>query len=50
MLVDVSALTLAILGNLVDANLVIPTGDGEEIGAVRRGREGEIGDAIGGRI
>lgn len=50
MFVGVAALALAILGNLVDADLVIPAGDGEEVGAVWRRREGQVGDGIRGRV
>lgn len=50
MLVSVTALALAILGDFVDANFVIPAGHGEEVGSVGRGRKGEVGDAICRRI
>jgi hypothetical protein len=49
-LVDVSALALAVGSNFVDADLVIPTGDGKKVGTVRRRREREVGDGVGGRI
>lgn len=48
--VGVAALALAILGNLVDADLVIPARDGEEVGAVWRRGEGQVGDGISGRV
>lgn len=50
MAIGMAALALAVLGNLVDADLVVPGGDGEEVGAVGRGRERKGGDGIGGRI
>lgn len=45
--VGVSALTLAIGGNLVNADFVIPTGNGEEVRSVWRRGEGKVGDGIG---
>ena len=50
MLVDVSALALAVGSNFVNADLVIPTSDGKKVGTVGRRREREIGDGVGGRI
>lgn len=46
------SLALALLVDLVDPHLVVPARHGEEVGPVgrRRRREGEIGDAVGGRI
>lgn len=38
-LVCMSALALAILGDFVDADFVVPTGNGQEIRAIRRWRE-----------
>lgn len=49
MLVHMTTLAPAIPINLVDADLVVPTRDGEVVGAVERGREGQVGDAVGGR-
>lgn len=50
MLKRVTTLALAILGNFVDADLVVPAGDCEEIGSVGGWRKDEIRDAVGRRI
>lgn len=50
MLIGVSTLTGAVGGNFVNADLVIPTGDGEKVGSVWRRGEGKIGDGVSGRI
>ena len=50
MSVLMTPLTLAILGNLVDPNFVVPARDGKEVGRVLSRREGEVGDAVSGRI
>lgn len=50
MLVDMTTLAPAIPINLVDANLGVPTRDGEIVGAVGRRRESQVGDAVGGRL
>ena len=50
MLIDMTTLAPAIPINLVDANLGVPTRDGEIVGAVGRGRESQVGDAVGGRL
>lgn len=49
-LIGVSALTGAVGGNFVNADLVIPTCDGEKVGSVWRRGEGKIGDGVSGRI
>lgn len=49
-LVDMTALALARRIDLVDADLGVPTRDGEKVGPVGRGREGQVGDGVGGRV
>ena len=49
--VGVATLTLATLVDFVDADLVVPTGHCEKVcGLVLGGREGKIGDGVGGGI
>jgi hypothetical protein len=43
----VTTLALPILCDFVDADLVVPTRDGEEVGGRR---EGEVGNAVGRRL
>lgn len=50
MLICVSALALTVGGNFVDADLVVPTGDGKKVGTVWRRREREARDGVGGRV
>lgn len=46
----VAALALAVLVDLVDADLVIPAGDGKEVLLALARRKGQCRDGVGGRI
>ena len=46
----VAALALAVSGNLVDSDLVVPTSDGKEVLLALAGRKRQGGDGVGGRI
>ncbi|KAH6604614.1 hypothetical protein Trco_006321 [Trichoderma cornu-damae] len=46
----VAALALAVLGDFVDPDLVVPARHGEKVGPVGRWGKHEIGDAVGRRI
>lgn len=49
-LVSVAALALAVGCDLIDADLVIPTGNGKKVRTIWRRRESEVGDGVGGGI
>jgi len=48
--VDVAAFALAGAGDFVDADLLVPTRHGEEVRISLRRREGDVGDAVFGRV
>lgn len=50
MLICVSALALAVGGNFVNTDFIVPTRDGQKVGTVWRRREREAGDGVGGRV
>ena len=50
MLVCMATLALAILVYFVNSDFVVPASHGEEIGSIRRRREGQVGNTIGGRV